>query len=70
MCMISTGEESGQLGETLYQSELYIDTQLEQLIELLNKLFEPVLLLVIGAIVLSLALALYLPLFQGYSNMM
>ena len=70
MCMISTGEESGQLGETLYQSELYIDTQLEQLIELLNKLFEPVLLLVIGAIVLSRALALSLPLFQGYSNMM
>ena len=70
MCMIATGEESGQLGETLYQSELYIDTQLERLIELLNKLFEPILLLVIGCIVLVLALALYLPLFQNYSNMM
>lgn len=70
MCMISTGEQSGQLGDMLEQSSIYIDTQLERTVDLLNKLFEPILLVVVGGIVLVLALALYLPLFQSYSNMM
>lgn len=69
MCMIATGEESGQLADTLEQAGIYIDTQVERLVEMLNKLFEPLLLLVIGVIVLTLALALYLPLFKTYSNM-
>ena len=69
MMMISTGEQSGQLGELLEHAANYIDVQLDRTIELLNKLFEPFLLIVIGGIVLVLALALYLPLFQSYQNM-
>lgn len=68
MCMISTGEESGQLEEMLELCGSYIDAQLESIIDTLSKLMEPLLLLVIGGLVLVLALALYLPLFQGYSN--
>ena len=70
MCMISTGEQSGQLGDMFEQSSLYIDTQLERIMDTLNKLFEPILLVIIGGIVLTLALALYLPLFQSYSNIL
>lgn len=69
MCMIATGEESGQLSETLKQAEFYIDNQIENIVDILNKLFEPLLLLIIGGIVLVLALALYLPLFKNYANM-
>ena len=69
MCMIATGEQSGQLGEMLGQSTTYIDTEIDNIVDLLNRLFEPILLLGIGVIVLLLALALYLPLFGAYANM-
>ncbi|MEI7473378.1 MAG: type II secretion system F family protein [bacterium] len=69
MCMISTGEQSGNLGEMLDQAGAYIDDELERVVDLLNKASEPFLLVVIGSIVLVLALALYLPLFQSYANM-
>lgn len=66
--MVSTGEQSGKLGEMLKQAGDYIDVELERVIDNLTKLIEPAMLVVIGAIVLVLALALYLPLFQSYAN--
>ncbi len=65
--MVSTGEQSGRLGELLIQSVKHIDQQLDLIIDTLGKLIEPVLLIFIGAIVCFLALSLYLPLFQSYS---
>ena len=64
--MIATGEQSGRLGEMLYQGVLYLDKQLDTIIDTLTKMLEPLMLLVIGSIVLVLALALYLPLFASY----
>jgi type II secretory pathway component PulF len=69
MCMIATGEQSGNLGDMLEQAGSYIDDELENVVDLINKVSEPILLVVIGSIVLVLALALYLPLFQSYSNL-
>ena len=69
MCMIATGEESGSLTEMLQQTGDYVDEQLDRIVDLLSKLFEPFLFLIIGGIVLTLGLALYLPLFQAYANM-
>jgi len=68
MCMIATGEESGSLTEMLKQTSEYIDEQIERIVDLLSKLFEPFLFLIIGGIVLTLGLSLYLPLFQTYAN--
>ena len=65
--MVSTGEQSGRLGELMTQSVNQIDQQLDLIIETLGKLIEPILLIFIGVIVCFLALALYLPLFQSYS---
>ncbi len=65
--MVSTGEHSGRLGELMTQSVMYIDQQLDLIIDTLGKLVEPVLLIFIGFIVCFLALSLYLPLFQSYS---
>lgn len=65
--MVSTGEQSGRLGELMTQSVMYIDQQLDLIIDTLGKLVEPVLLIFIGVIVCFLALSLYLPLFQSYS---
>jgi len=64
--MIATGEQSGRLGDMLLQGVLYIDKRLEVIIDTITRMIEPIMLLVIGSIVLVLALALYLPLFQSY----
>ena len=67
--MIATGEQSGRLGEMLLQATSYIDKKLDNIIDIMTKMIEPIMLIVIGAIVLVLALALYLPLFGSYMSM-
>lgn len=66
--MIATGEQSGRLGEMLTQATVYIDKKLDNIIDTMTKMVEPAMLLLIGSIVLALALALYMPLFQSYTN--
>lgn len=65
--MIATGEQSGRLGDMLMQATSYIDKKLDVIIDTMTKMVEPFMLIFIGSIVLVLALALYLPLFQSYS---
>lgn len=65
--MIATGEQSGRLGDMLLQATVFIDKKLDTIIDTMTKMVEPIMLLVIGSIVLVLALALYMPLFQSYT---
>jgi len=64
--MIATGEQTGKLGELLQQCVEFLDKKLDDIIDTLTKMIEPFMLIVIGSIVMFLALALYLPLFQSY----
>ncbi len=64
--MIATGEQSGRLGDMLMQATNFIDKKLDGIIDTMTKMIEPIMLIVIGSIVLTLALALYLPLFNSY----
>ena len=64
--MIATGEQSGRLGDMLEQATKYIDKKLDGIVDTMTKMIEPLMLIVIGSIVLTLALALYLPLFGSY----
>jgi type II secretory pathway component PulF len=64
--MIATGEQSGRLGDMLLQATSFIDKKLDTIIDTMTKMIEPLMLIVIGSIVMVLALALYLPLFQSY----
>ena len=64
--MIATGEQTGKLGELLNQSVIFLDKKLDDIIDAMTKMIEPLMLIVIGSIVMFLALALYLPLFQSY----
>lgn len=66
--MIATGEQSGRLGDMLLQATKYIDKKLDDIIDTMTKMIEPLMLIVIGSIVLTLALALYLPLFGSYMD--
>ena len=64
--MIATGEQSGRLGDMLEKGVNFLDKTLDGIIDTITKMIEPIMLLVIGSIVLVMALALYLPLFQSY----
>ena len=64
--MVATGEQSGKLGEMLKQAVSFLDKKLDAIIDTITKLIEPLMLVIIGCIVLVMALALYLPLFQSY----
>lgn len=66
--MISTGEQSGRLGDMLEKGVNFLDKTLDGIIDTMTKMIEPIMLLVIGSIVLVMALALYLPLFQSYMS--
>ncbi len=66
--MIATGEQSGRLGDMLEKGVNYLDKTLDSIIDTMTKAIEPIMLLVIGSIVLVMALALYLPLFQSYMS--
>ena len=66
--MVSTGEQSGRLGDMLQKAVNYLDKTLDGIIDTMTKMIEPIMLLVIGSIVLVMALALYLPLFQSYMS--
>ena len=66
--MIATGEQSGRLGDMLGQATRFIDKKLDAIIDTMTKMIEPIMLIVIGSIVLTLALALYLPLFGSYMS--
>ena len=66
--MIATGEQSGRLGDMLERAVNFLDKTLDGIIDTITKMIEPIMLLVIGSIVLVMALALYLPLFQSYQN--
>ena len=66
--MVATGEQSGRLGEMLDKGVNFLDKTLDGIIDAVTKMIEPIMLIVIGSIVLVMALALYLPLFQSYMS--
>ncbi len=62
--LIASGEVSGNLGEMLERSSINQEQELETLITTLMGLLEPLLLLVMGAVILMIVLAVLLPIFN------
>ncbi|HSW70307.1 MAG TPA: type II secretion system inner membrane protein GspF [Gammaproteobacteria bacterium] len=62
--LIASGESSGQLENMLERAANNQDNDITQLIETSLALFEPIIILVMGAIVLFIVLAVLLPIFQ------
>jgi general secretion pathway protein F len=62
--LIASGEASGQLEPMLERAANNQDNDIKQLIETTLTLFEPAIILVMGAIVLFIVLAVLLPIFQ------
>lgn len=62
--MIQAGENSGQLSEIIMQIAEYYEDRTEQTFLGLSKLFEPVMMLLIGVIIGFVIISMYLPIFQ------
>jgi type II secretory pathway component PulF len=62
--MISVGEQSSKLDEMMSKVSRYYDLEVEYTIKNLSTLIEPVLIITIGAMVLFLALGIFLPMWD------
>jgi general secretion pathway protein F len=62
--LIASGEASGNLADMLERAAITQERDLEAMIATLLGLFEPILILLMGAIVLSIVLAILMPVFE------
>jgi type IV pilus assembly protein PilC len=66
--MIGVGERSGSMREMLEEVAIFYDAESEVRLEQLTTVLEPAILLVMGGIVITILLAIYLPIIQSISN--
>jgi len=66
MClqMVSIGEESGALDEMLDKVATHFETEVDNAVDGLTSLMEPIIMSVLGVLVGGLIIAMYLPIFQ------
>jgi type IV pilus assembly protein PilC len=66
--MIGIGERSGSLREMLDEVAVFYDAESEVRLEQLTTTLEPAILVVMGGIVVTILLAIYLPIIQSISG--
>ncbi len=62
--MMQVGEESGSLPKVLERTAMYYERKVDATITAVMGLLEPLMIVVVGAVVLVVVLALYLPIFS------
>lgn len=62
--MIAVGEETGSLDELLYEAAVFYEAEVDYELKRLSEAIEPILIVAIGALVLLLALGVYLPMWD------
>ena len=66
--MIKVGESTGALADMLNEVSDFLDEEVETRVARLLTLIEPVMLVVMGAIIATLLIAMYLPMFSAWQN--
>ncbi len=66
--MIVVGEKSGQLGAMLESVAAFYDEEISRLVDTFGRLFEPLLMAGIGAVIGGIVLLLYMPIFELAGN--
>lgn len=67
--MISIGEETGELDAMLMKVADFYEDEVEQAVKALTSVLEPMLIVVVGGMVGTILLAMYLPLFSLYDHL-
>jgi type IV pilus assembly protein PilC len=62
--MVAIGEESGALDSMLDKSAEFYEEEVDNLVASMSSLMEPVIMVVVGALVGTIVIAMYLPIFQ------
>ncbi len=62
--MMEIGEETGEMTRLLDEVALYFQREVDYTLDNLSALIEPILLIIVGAMVLTLALGIFLPLWE------
>lgn len=66
--MIAVGERSGQLGDMMEAVAIFYDEEINRLVDTFTRLFEPLLMTVIGGVIGGIVLLLYMPIFELAGN--
>ena len=66
--MLRAGERSGNLGEMLERSADFYDEEMARWVDWFVKLFEPILMMVIGVLIGIIVVLMYLPIFELASS--
>ena len=62
--MISVGEESGKMHQALEKTHENYDNQVNDKLNNLGAIIQPVIMIILGAVIGALVLAMYLPIFS------
>ena len=66
--LLRAGERSGNLGEMLERSADFYDEEMARWVDWFVKLFEPILMMVIGVLIGIIVVLMYLPIFELASS--
>lgn len=67
--LLRVGEQSGELATMFERAAQFCDEELDRAIEMFTRLFEPILMLVIGVLIGTIVFLLYMPIFELAGNM-
>ncbi|MDR3427088.1 MULTISPECIES: type II secretion system F family protein [Silvimonas] len=67
--LLRVGEQSGELATMSERAAQFCDEELDRAIEMFTRLFEPILMLLIGVMIGSIVFLLYMPIFQLAGSM-
>ncbi len=67
--MMAIGEETGELDKMLMKVGAFYETEVEEAVKGLTSMLEPLMIVVVGAVVGSILLSMYLPMFAVFQKM-
>jgi general secretion pathway protein F len=67
--MLRVGEKSGRMGEMMESIATFYDEEIARSVEWFTRLFEPLLMVVIGGVIGVILVLLYMPIFELAGSM-
>ena len=61
--LIATGEETGEMDKLLDKAAYFYEKQVDAIVDRLTSLIEPLLIIIIGVVIGSIVIVIYLPIF-------
>jgi general secretion pathway protein F len=62
--MLSVGEQSGNMGEMMERIAAFHDEEISRWVDWFTRLFEPILMAVIGLVIGAIVILMYMPIFE------